>query len=146
MDPKDKKEERKYIEYLMELEESKMTEQYMEHLLERDRLEYNKMVNDSNYMYIPNLIQLQEAVDRVYAGRFDEDKVKRHMDGFETPFQKFLRLHHGLTPVYGGMEDFMDDEIILIGEDEDHCDNCPEGECEEGEGISYKMPYRKAVK
>ncbi len=108
---------------------------YMEFILDRDHREYVKAcgydLTDERDLK-EALRGITRAVNQVYADRFDLDKIARKMDGPETPFQRFLRLHHGLTPVLGGVEDFLDYELVIMEESEG--DQC------------YQMPYRKVKK
>lgn len=140
--------DRAYVEHLLDRDEYLERERdrtgiqrderecgYMEFVLNRDHQEdLNSRGYDlTDFRDLKEALRgVTEAVDQVYADRFDLEKIARKMDGPETPFQRFLRLHHGLTPVHGGVEDFLDYELTIIEEsDGDQC---------------YQMPYRKAEK
>jgi len=108
---------------------------YMEFVLDRDHQDYIKgcAYDLTDYRDLVEAMRgITRAVDQVYADRFDLEQVVMDMDGPETAFQRFLRLHHGLTPVLGGVEDFDDDELVIMKEDDG--DQC------------YQMPYRRLKK
>lgn len=106
-----------YVEYLIAKEEQQVraeTARYVHYLEQKEEDEQEERRRAAARRWNRILVQLAESVEDIFEAMGDREDIFRAMDGEETEFEQFMRERYELTPIYGCIDDFREEEIIMI--------------------------------